>query len=275
MPHNTVVPKKDFAEVAALPRLGAVGARASPPPRHRAKSRPHAHRNSWRERGGAYPTPLAATLAALRLSLKPIRRSVPARRFFGGQSCNFDAMHLGQKKKCKLQLQLELSKCPIGVLGTSWSALAAAAAHFSFRHTLRITLSHIHARPRAGPARRAASVACSQAVASGSPATVSCETWPGRSSIHLGLHAICICIRAIALAFGVHVDQLRDLSQFGWRYLGAAEAAAPSPPPPTPTVRGSYIWYNRPSHAADPACPPSSQIVRFRSRPAGDLPAAI
>ena len=62
------------------------------PSRHRAKSRPHTHRNSWRERGGAYPTPLAA----LRLSLKPIRRSVPARRFFGGQSCNFRDMHLGQ-----------------------------------------------------------------------------------------------------------------------------------------------------------------------------------
>ena len=85
-----------LAEVAALPRLGAVGGTRLLPSRHRAKSRPHTHRNSWRERGGAYPAPLAATLAALRLSLKPIRRSVAARRFFGGQSCNFDAMHLGQ-----------------------------------------------------------------------------------------------------------------------------------------------------------------------------------
>ena len=83
----------------SLPRLGAVGGTRLLPSRHRAKSRPHTHRNSWRERGGAYPALLAGTLAALPESLKPIRRSVAARRFFGGQSCNFDAMHLGQNAR--------------------------------------------------------------------------------------------------------------------------------------------------------------------------------
>ena len=47
-------------------------------------------------------------------SLKPIRRSVAARRFFGGQSCNFDAMHLGQNAGLASWALREL-----GVLGTS------------------------------------------------------------------------------------------------------------------------------------------------------------
>ena len=91
--------KSDLAEVAALPRLGAVGGTRLLPSRHRAKSRPHTHHNSWRERGGAYPAPLAAAPAALPEPLKPIRRSAAVRRFFGGQSCDFDAMHLGQNAR--------------------------------------------------------------------------------------------------------------------------------------------------------------------------------
>ena len=64
------------------------------------KSRAHTHHNSWRERGGAYayPTPLAATLAALPEPLlkahPPLRGGLVARRFFGGQSFNFDAMQV-------------------------------------------------------------------------------------------------------------------------------------------------------------------------------------